>query len=73
MMKFRGRFMAHEYLTGGRSRGDWQLVFLMFVFFSNRFGCFSSILISLVGTALLFLLLRSCQGGFRRGEVISDQ
>lgn len=32
----------------------------MFVFFSNRLGCLGSIAISLVGTALLFLLLRSC-------------
>ncbi len=36
----------------------------MFVFFSNRFGCLGSILISVVGTALLFLLLKGCQGGF---------
>ncbi|MBQ0984421.1 hypothetical protein KBZ10_07780 [Streptomyces sp. F63] len=33
----------------------------MFVFFSNRSGCLGSLLISLAGTALLFLLLYSCQ------------
>ncbi|WP_373049616.1 hypothetical protein [Vulgatibacter sp.] len=32
----------------------------MFVFFSNRLGCLGSIVVSLIGTALLFLLLRSC-------------
>jgi len=32
----------------------------MFVFFSNRIGCAGSLLISLVGTVLLILLVRSC-------------
>jgi hypothetical protein len=32
----------------------------MFVFFSNRLGCLGSIAISLVGTALLLMLMRSC-------------
>ncbi len=32
----------------------------MFVFFSNRSGCLGSLLISLVGTAVLFLVLYSC-------------
>jgi len=32
----------------------------MFVFFSNRLGCLGSIVVSLIGTALVFLLLRSC-------------
>jgi hypothetical protein len=34
----------------------------MFVFFSNRFGCATSIAISVAGTVLLFLLIRSCTG-----------
>lgn len=33
----------------------------MFVFFSNRTGCLGSLLISLVGTAVLILVLYSCQ------------
>jgi hypothetical protein len=32
----------------------------MFVFFSNRLGCVGSIVASLVGTALLIMLMRSC-------------
>jgi len=32
----------------------------MFVFFSNRLGCLGSIVISIIGTLLLALLLRSC-------------
>jgi hypothetical protein len=32
----------------------------VFVFFSNRLGCLGSIAVSVVGTALLLLLLRSC-------------
>ena len=35
----------------------------MFVFFSNRLGCLGSILVSLVLSAVLFALLRGCQGG----------
>jgi hypothetical protein len=34
----------------------------MFVFFSNRFGCAGSIAISIAGTVLLILLIRSCAG-----------
>jgi hypothetical protein len=34
----------------------------MFVFFSNRFGCAGSIAVSVVGTVLLILLIRSCWG-----------
>jgi hypothetical protein len=34
----------------------------VFVFFSNRLGCLGSIAISIVGTALLILLMRSCNG-----------
>jgi hypothetical protein len=32
----------------------------MFVFFSNRLGCLGSIAVSILGTALLIMLLRSC-------------
>ena len=32
----------------------------VFVFFSNRFGCLGSIAISIIGTALLLLLMRNC-------------
>jgi hypothetical protein len=34
----------------------------MFVFFSNRIGCAGSIAISIAGTVLLLLLIRSCTG-----------
>jgi len=33
----------------------------MFVFFSNRAGCLGSLLVSLVGTAVLLLVLYTCQ------------
>jgi hypothetical protein len=32
----------------------------VFVLFSNRLGCLGSIGVSIVGTALLLLLMRSC-------------
>ncbi len=32
----------------------------MFVFFSNRLGCFGSIVASLVGSAILVALMYSC-------------
>jgi hypothetical protein len=32
----------------------------VFVFFSNKLGCAGSIAISIAGTALLVLLMRSC-------------
>lgn len=32
----------------------------MFLFFSNRLGCLGSIAISIVGTALLLMVMRSC-------------
>lgn len=35
----------------------------MFVFYSNRFGCVGSIVVSLVLTVVLVLALRSCSGG----------
>ncbi|SDZ38128.1 hypothetical protein SAMN05444365_11233 [Micromonospora pattaloongensis] len=31
----------------------------MFAFFSNRLGCFGSLVVSLIGTVLLLLLLRA--------------
>jgi hypothetical protein len=34
----------------------------MFVFFSNRLGCAGSIAVSIAGTVLLILLIRSCSG-----------
>jgi hypothetical protein len=34
----------------------------MFVFFSNRLGCAGSIAVSVVGTVMLILLIRSCSG-----------
>ena len=36
----------------------------MFVFFSNRLGCLGSIAVSVVLSAVLILMLRSCGGGF---------
>lgn len=33
----------------------------MFVLFSNRLGCLGSIGVSVIGTALLLLLMRSCR------------
>jgi hypothetical protein len=32
----------------------------VFVFFSNKLGCAGSILASVIGTALLVMLMRSC-------------
>ena len=32
----------------------------MFAFFSNRLGCAGSLLVSLVGSVVLFLLMQSC-------------
>ena len=34
----------------------------MFVFYSNRYGCLGSILLSVLVSALLILALRSCSG-----------
>lgn len=33
---------------------------IMFAFFSNRLGCAGSLLVSLVGTVVLFLLMQTC-------------
>lgn len=35
----------------------------MFIFFSNRLGCLGSLAISLVLTAILFLVFRGCNAG----------
>jgi hypothetical protein len=32
----------------------------VFVFFSNRLGCVGSIVVSIIGTAILLMLMRSC-------------
>ena len=32
----------------------------MFAFYSNRLGCLGSIAVSIIGTILLVVLLRSC-------------
>ncbi len=32
----------------------------MFAFFSNKLGCLGSLLVSVIGSILLVLLLRSC-------------
>lgn len=34
----------------------------MFLFFSNRLGCAGSVAVSVGGTILLILLIRSCAG-----------
>jgi hypothetical protein len=32
----------------------------MFAFFSSRLGCFGSLVVSLIGSAILILLMQSC-------------
>jgi hypothetical protein len=32
----------------------------MFAFYSNRLGCLGSIVVSVIGSVLIILLLRSC-------------
>ena len=34
----------------------------MFGFFSSRLGCLGSLAVSIIGTVLLMLLMRSCAG-----------
>jgi hypothetical protein len=34
----------------------------MFAFFSDRLGCAGSIVVSIIGTLILFLVMRSCSG-----------
>jgi uncharacterized membrane protein YeaQ/YmgE (transglycosylase-associated protein family) len=36
----------------------------MFAFFSNRLGCLGSIVVSIIGTVILLLVMRGCQGTF---------
>ena len=35
----------------------------MFLFFSNRVGCFGSVILSVVLTVVLIMLMRSCNSG----------
>lgn len=35
----------------------------MFAFFSSKLGCIGSIIVSIIGTGILLLVLRSCSGG----------
>jgi uncharacterized membrane protein YeaQ/YmgE (transglycosylase-associated protein family) len=34
----------------------------MFGFYSNQFGCLGSLIVSLIGSAILILAIRSCSG-----------
>jgi hypothetical protein len=34
----------------------------MFAFFSDRLGCAGSLAVSIIGTLILFLVMRSCAG-----------
>jgi hypothetical protein len=34
----------------------------MFAFYSNRLGCIGSLIVSLIGTVILILMIRSCAG-----------
>ena len=34
----------------------------MFAFFSNRLGCMGSLIVSVIGTVVLYLLLRALSG-----------
>ena len=34
----------------------------MFGFYSNQLGCLGSVIVSLIGTAILILVIRSCSG-----------
>jgi hypothetical protein len=34
----------------------------MFAFFSSRLGCIGSVVVSLLGTAVLLLVMRGCSG-----------
>jgi uncharacterized membrane protein YeaQ/YmgE (transglycosylase-associated protein family) len=36
----------------------------MFAFFSNRLGCIGSIIVSVIGSLILFAVLRGCSGEF---------
>jgi hypothetical protein len=34
----------------------------MFAFYSNRLGCLGSLIVSIIGTIIIILLIRSCAG-----------
>jgi uncharacterized membrane protein YeaQ/YmgE (transglycosylase-associated protein family) len=34
----------------------------MFAFYSNQLGCFGSLLVSVIGTIIVIVLIRSCAG-----------
>jgi uncharacterized membrane protein YeaQ/YmgE (transglycosylase-associated protein family) len=34
----------------------------MFGFYSNQLGCWGSLIVSLIGTVVLILVMRSCSG-----------
>jgi hypothetical protein len=34
----------------------------MFAFYSNRLGCLGSLVVSLIGSVIVILLIRSCAG-----------
>jgi uncharacterized membrane protein YeaQ/YmgE (transglycosylase-associated protein family) len=34
----------------------------MFGFYSNQLGCLGSLIVSLIGTVILILVIRSCSG-----------
>jgi hypothetical protein len=34
----------------------------MFAFYSNKLGCFGSLVVSIIGTIILILVIRSCAG-----------
>jgi hypothetical protein len=36
----------------------------VFVFFSKRLGCAGSLLVTVAASALLFMLMRGCSGGY---------
>ena len=37
---------------------------LVFAFFSNRLGCLGSLIVSVIGTVILIVILRSCSGAW---------
>jgi hypothetical protein len=34
----------------------------MFAFYSNKLGCLGSVVVSIIGTVILILVIRSCAG-----------
>ncbi len=45
------------------TRGDRGYGGAVFLFFSNRLGCFGSIVVSIVATILLVLAFNACRAG----------